>query len=292
MAEINIREGVTPDQRRNVEQSVATMIERSSRATTRARAREAERSELLKAVDSPLAKLAEQDPDAMKAIDAIRTNFRPSDDESGLRSNGRRQHLSGSMTLDVREGLEIHGTPYDFDWKWVDTDGGNFVPMSADRVAGTARIAAQVEDVQGTSSYVNAHAGVGIILRTDHEVAALGRTLRTTHNQYSIGGGPWGGHAVTEGGTELTVLENGKFVTAATDKHWHKRVSNSEVDSFDNGGFGIGDPIEVVWSMRPGNEYTLNVGAWVYAEYSNGLLGDSWARSIIDAKFIFLSLVR
>ncbi|WP_327096714.1 hypothetical protein OIE68_43610 [Nocardia vinacea] len=105
-----------------------------------------------------------------------------------------------------------------------------------------------------------------------------------------------GGHRCGEDGAVtceiLTVLENGKFVTAATDKQWHKRVSNSEVDTFDNDGFGIGNAIEVVWSMRPGNEYTLNVGAWVYAEYSNGLLGNSWAHSVIDAKLILLSVVR
>jgi len=67
-ADINFDEGITPDQRRYVEQSIATMIERSSQATAGARARETERSELFKAATAPLARLIEQDRTPRKPL--------------------------------------------------------------------------------------------------------------------------------------------------------------------------------------------------------------------------------
>jgi hypothetical protein len=289
-ADINFDEGITPDQRRYVEQSIATMIERSSQASAGARARETERSKLLKAAAAPLARLIEQDLDAAKAIDALRAKFR-SDAEAEVGSDGQGQNLAGPVSFDVRAGTEIFPIPYHFDWRWFDSGGGGFPHTSVDRNNGVVNIDVRASAIDGSTG-IRAHAGFGVILNTDREVAAIGRALRQTHDKFGVAGGPGGGHAISEGGAELTVFENGNFVTSATEKRWRKRVSNGELDSFDSGGFGTGAPIEVVWPMRRGFEYTLNVGVWVYAEYDDGLFGDSWARSVIDAKLIFLSLVR
>ncbi|MFD6065361.1 hypothetical protein [Rhodococcus wratislaviensis] len=289
--EIGFDAGVTSDQRPFVERTIASLAERHSKRVEQRRTENRERTRLLREAHAPLRELIERDPEAARAVRDLRARFQPENHDADALYGSPSHDRASPQAVEFR-GFELIGLPYGYDWKWKDTDGGSVAKLKADRASGTARIECRVSDVDGSSSYLTGHAGIGVVLTTDHEVAAAARAARSTHDMYNVGGGPWGGDATSEGGTEMTVFENGTLVDDGTDRRWRKRVSESEVASYDNGGFGLGDLIEVVWVMRPGNVYTLNVGAWVYSEYDNGLLGDSWARSTIDAKFLFIGLNR
>ncbi|MEV4374744.1 hypothetical protein AB0J71_47365 [Nonomuraea sp. NPDC049637] len=292
---ININPSLTADQRQCVEQSVAQMIARHREAITRRRADEAEQLKPLRDANKALAERLANHPDAALVLEALRTNSR----HLGGMPTGSPSLTSSScsVTIELREGLELFGLPFDFDWHWQDSDGGNFAPRSVSRETGIAKIHAGISSAEGDATWITGHAGVGVVLSTETEVAAVGRALRSTKEKALATGGNFGSDATSEGGTEITVMRGDTFVTSATDKRWRLRCSGADPGySHDNGGFGVGDPISVAWAMLPGSIYTLNVGAWVYAEAHAGfpLFTDYPGKAIcdIEANLPLVTLIR
>ncbi|MFC8383533.1 hypothetical protein [Nocardia sp. NPDC057272] len=268
------------------------MIERSSAATAHRRAGAAERTAISQALYAPLIRLAQQDPDTADTLRSAEETPVPLDEDlAHLRRTDSHGTPETMAKLDIRAGTEIFGIPYHFEWAWHDPAGGAPFEIVVDRDNGRVAIDGRAgPKIGGADDFVSARAGFGVSLQTTHEVSAMGRAYRTTDDHYSVGAG-FGGDATTEGGTDLTVFENGNFIASATDKRWRKRVSQNEVDVYSSDGFGPGATIDVFWTMRPGNTYTFNVGAWVFAERHDGL-GNTWSQSSIVANLIFMSLFR
>jgi len=293
-AHINYDDSLSAEQRADIERSVATLVERSATLTARRHALTAEQDDVLVAANGPLLALARENREVSAAIDTAREKWQ------AVKENAE---LSGAApevrTHDVADWLRfgsvadtIFQPPYHFDWSWLDSDGGHHLSWTSQKSIGAAAIDAAV-GYSGDATRLRAHAGVGVSLTTDRDVVVMGRSLRWTHHKYWVGGAIYGGNATSEGGVELTVLEDGNLLTAAADKVWRKRCSNGEVAQWDDEGFAVGAPIEVVWTMRPGRHYTFNVGAWVYVERHDGMFSaDSWARGFVSAKIGALTLFR
>jgi hypothetical protein len=88
--------------------------------------------------------------------------------------------------------------------------------------------------------------------------------------------------ATVEGGTEMTVMENGTLIRFADDKVFRERVSGFDRKHVFTDGWETGNTLEVSWQMLPGSTYEFNVGAWVYCEAQQpSLLPDTsvaWAQ--------------
>ncbi|MFD5178124.1 hypothetical protein ACFWM1_20120 [Nocardia sp. NPDC058379] len=291
--QIRYSPGFPAEHRRFVEKSIDSMIEHSSAETARRRADAAERNAITQALYAPLIRLARQDPDTADTLRKADDTPVPFDEDlvhpRDTAPHGI--HPDATATLDIRAGTEIFAIPYHFEWAWHDPAGGRPFKLVVDRDNGRVAIDGRAgPKIGGAEEFVYARAGYGVTLHTDHEVAVTGRSYRTTDDHYSVGCG-LGGSAIAEGGTDLTVFENGNFVTSAVDKRWRKRVSQNETDVYSSNGFGPGATIEVSWTMRPGNTYTFNVGAFVYAYRDDGL-GNTWSQSSIVANIIFMSIFR
>jgi hypothetical protein len=91
-----------------------------------------------------------------------------------------------------------------------------------------------------------------------------------------------GSNATTEGGTELTALEDGRLVSIASGKLWRARVSGlDESASGEDDLVIVTDPYSIRFTMFPGREYAVNVGIWVYADRTLGA-GAGAAQSILE----------
>jgi hypothetical protein len=121
----------------------------------------------------------------------------------------------------------------------------------------------------------DAHAGCGVVLRASRNHWVTARSFRRSAEQCRVFSGVTGAVALAEGGTEMTVLEGDRLLDVAQDKRFRIRLNPSfwgsgEHEEYDSHGFGTGAPIEVRWFMQAGHTYTLNVGAWVLAEWTHG----------------------
>jgi hypothetical protein len=143
--------------------------------------------------------------------------------------------------------------------------------------------------------FVDAHAGFGIFLTTDHVVTATARALRSVAHRYSLSAG-LNAAATSEGGVEFTVFEDGNFISVARDVIWRRRVSGTLFDptesaSFDSAGFDATAAMDLTWTMHPGRGYTFNVGLWAFGERHPGI-GGAGVASVIQGKVILMSLFR
>ena len=117
----------------------------------------------------------------------------------------------------------------------------------------------------GASGFIEAHAGFGLFLTTDHEVAAVGRSFKTVFYKYIGRAVGIGANATTEGGIEFTALEDGQLIASTSHKLWRSRVSTTfgdwdEEASGQEGPYAEFEPRELAFTMRPGHGYTFNVG--------------------------------
>ncbi|QYC42484.1 hypothetical protein Nocox_24405 [Nonomuraea coxensis DSM 45129] len=298
MADIRFDDSLDEDQRRCVEQSIAGLRERSRERIASRRAAQAESSKPAREANAKLVKYLEEHPDAALMFQAMRgRSLLAEDGQADAEPVLGRPTLSPVlMDVEVRENLKLFGTPFHYDWKWSDSDGGNFPRMSVSRETAVAKIDVGIRQIEGDSTWITAHAGVGVAIRVDKQVGAIGRAYRTTSEYGKVTQHGFDADATSEGGTELTVFEDGRFVTSATDKRWRIRVAGDTPNtSHSSEGFAVGELMEVTWVMRPGRTYTFNLGAWVYAEAHDGfdlfgLIRESTAVSSIDSRLLLLSL--
>ena len=177
--------------------------------------------------------------------------------------------------------------PYDFSWAWHDTNG--FAPhnLIVNRQTGGVGVDARSGQLPGgAAGFVNAHTGFGVFLHSNttktvfpHAVLNPGR-LSFAARAIGIGS-----NATSEGGFELTVFEDGQFLTAAARKLWRSRVSGSFGDPDESSSGSQGPQLfagpEFQFTIRAGHNYTFNAGIWAYSDRSTGV-GAGAVQSIME----------
>ena len=119
--QINFRDDLTqPGSRRAVERSVATLLARSAEAVAQARAAQAERAKLEAALNAPFMRLIEEDPEAIEALDTLRTRQLLDLDSTRTCYAGSSHSCSNDvLTVPLREArVLVRVPPYDFSWSW------------------------------------------------------------------------------------------------------------------------------------------------------------------------------
>jgi hypothetical protein len=258
-----------------VERSVATLAARAEARLARARAAEHELDKLAAALDAPLVALLQNDPSACQASERLRRRQLVEPEPSGDLSTGSSAPPT-TLTLSGDPVLRTLATypPYDFRWAWHDTNG--HAPYNTMLVDATARAGLDARSGLldgGASGFVAAHAGFGVVLRTDHPATRTGGAVvnqaRFSFVMRAVG---VGSNATTEGGLELTALEDGRLIASTSDRLWRKKISAGESAS---GGPGSTEyrPSALRFAMQPGRQYTFNVGIWVFTDRSTGVGG-------------------
>ncbi|WP_280347975.1 hypothetical protein [Nocardia neocaledoniensis] len=301
-AEINYDDSAPEDMRGVVEKSVDTLVRRATERAEKRRALRSRHEEFRVAEKEHYRRQIEADAESARAFDEARKRL------SSVELN---TELADPAPMDAQlvrtagmfrfgNATKIFWAPFHFDWRWSNHGGAYSLSDAAHKGSpgnnGYAGISAAVSrDV----AWLDAHAGVGVVLtvadvNSTTPVYVMGRSLRWVRNEYSVLAAPGNGDATTEGGVELTVLENGNLLTFASNKMWRMRRSNGEVDQ--GGGLGEGfqlDPsLEVLWTMKPGSVYTLNLGVWASVDCDDGIYGDSGAYGYIDSNIGALSVFK
>jgi hypothetical protein len=273
--ELTVREGATEPERRIAELSVAAMFERSNAAVAQSRAVAANIAELTESIDRPLRKLIQDDHAASDALEKLRgLQLLHGDDIEDLE-----QGTSGQLTdgpASPEQGVDTFASlnfapPYHFQWSFHN----GHAPHKQNLVLSTGAVSLDARSGHvdgGASGDVKAHCGFGVVLpRTDvesrrfpHAVINPGRFARTLK---TVG---VGSNATTEGGFDLAVFEDGRFLVLADRKLWRKRIGAGEEDAFTSPTAAITGP-ELAFTMRPGHEYSFNAGIWVYTDRTNGI---------------------
>jgi hypothetical protein len=278
-----------PEQRRTVERSVATLVARSAEAAAQARAAEAERAKLMAAFEAPYMKLIKEDPAAIKALDDLRTRqFIDLDSTNVLRGEQPLTATNDVITIPLREArASLRFPPYDFSWSWFRNEGSPPFSQLLSNTNGHVGLDARSGSLEGgASGFVEAHAGFGLVLSADHPVMVRGTSLRRMRYSFVVRAVGIGANATSEGGMELTALEDGSLLRIASDKMWRSRVSASffhpdEFASDGEGPFAVFDPRELEFPMQQGRAYTFNVGIWVFSDSSTGV-GAAAVQSFIE----------
>ena len=294
--QITFRDDLTqPEQRRVVERSVATLVARSAEAVAQARAAQAEQEKLIASLNTPFMKLIEEDPAANKALDDLRTrpyfDLEPTD---VLRREQPLTAINDAVTIPLREvaGREARllstFPPYHFSWTWFDPQGSPAFDVYRDKESGDVGFDARSgEAAGGADGFVAVHAGVGMILRTDRTQTARGTAGRRMRFSYVVEANGVDISATSEGGMEFTALEDGRLLNSAIAKQWRHRVSaglfgGHETARRTQEWFGVSEPRFLEFPMRPGHEYTFNVGIWGFTDRQRGI-GSGQAQAIIQA---------
>ncbi|WP_329117719.1 hypothetical protein [Streptomyces sp. NBC_01353] len=279
VASLNIRiafrdENASEEMREAAERTVGALVMRHMEATRRRREAEAEMAETAAAYSAPVMRLIASDPAAAQAAEVI-GSARPLD--GMMDSLGR--HMSPETAVAAAPPQARQLPPYHFSWSWHDTNGyapyNQLLGMNNGALGLDARSGSAPG---GKNGFVNAHAGFGLSLTTDHDVTARGVSFRRMRWSYKVGAYGAGGNATSEGGMEFTAFEDGNLIAATDnrlDRLWRSRVSASvfspyEVDEGAAGPYAVDVPYELHFPMKPGRGYTFNVGAWVFSDYSSG----------------------
>ncbi|WP_227984826.1 hypothetical protein [Nocardia spumae] len=276
--DVNYSDDLSDDMRREIDKSIAALIDRSNRAAERRRAVQQERVLLREAKKDSFRKLFGSDGQAAYTSHTTAKEQSAKSESLELPIPPAIDSDELSKAAALRFGLvtKLFQPPFYFDWKWDNSHGTYGLSYTSDK-SGVAAINAEVKE---DGAFINAHAGVGVALTTEtlgssNDVYVLGRALTWTNRSWFCLAGLQGGDATTEGGTELTVLSDGELITSKPETIWRSRLSDGEYDQFydPEGPFEVGNPYEVLWTMHPGKVYTFNLGAWVYVECNEGIFG-------------------
>jgi hypothetical protein len=172
--------------------------------------------------------------------------------------------------------------PYDFSWSWHDQNGHAPFGMIVNRPDGNVGLDARSGSFEGgASGFVNAHAGFGVFLSSDTTAQKFPHAVlnpgRFSHTMRAVG---IGSNATSEGGFEITVFEDGHFLTGASRQLWRRRISAGESTSGGEPDHVITGP-ELDFTIRAGHGYTFNAGIWVFSDRSSGI-GAAAAQSLLQ----------
>jgi hypothetical protein len=289
---VDLDADIAADERERIEQSVAAMAGHSVELRERQREVDAHAGALDAAIMAPLTKLLEADSAAREeissAIAQVQRDAERFQPERLAFPNVRGQDLLFDLAAGG-SGLQVFGTPFHFAWHWDSGSPPAGLPL-LDRPTGSIGVNRRT----GTTGnrQLSQHAGFGVSLSTDRARTVTARSSRRTSFWYNVGSTYPGGAATVEGGTEMTVIENGTLIRFKDDRVFRKRVSANEHAYVPADGFGTGNTIEMTWTMIPGSTYTFNVGAWVWCENQQpSLFADtSFATADVQAKVLALTL--
>jgi hypothetical protein len=185
--------------------------------------------------------------------------------------------------------LQVFGTPFHFAWHWETGSSPADLPL-LDRPTGSIGVNRSTGFTGNRQ--LSQHAGFGVSLSTDRTKTVTARSSRQTSFGYGVGSQFADAAATVEGGTEMTVIENGTLIRSKEDKVFRKRVSGNEQVVVQPDGFATGTPIEMSWTMIPGSTYTFNVGAWVWcANQQPSVFPDtSYAVADVQARVLALTI--
>ena len=284
--QISFHESITdPDLRQLTTQSIDALVARSVASTKRAREKDAELAELTDAINAPIARIIQSDPQAVSALEELRKRSLSEADVDTFYSDAS----SGATTVPNRGDLGpltfAGRPPYDFSWSWHDTNGGRPFDMRMNPSNGYVGLIARSGSVDGGfSGFVNAHAGYGVNLRTDHpRTVSFGGQIESAHRAHNLMAHGAGSNATSEGGIECTALENGRLIMSSSFKWWRKRISINETADGREGPIQIDVPKTDprTFTMQPGRNYTFNIGLWVFSDRTPGV-GVAAVNSVLE----------
>ncbi|MEU6981554.1 MULTISPECIES: hypothetical protein [unclassified Streptomyces] len=278
--QISFHDDMPEADRRDAERSVASLVEHSLARTARERAAEAELAELTDAMEAPLTRLVQQDAAAARAAEALAAtevlHLRESD---ALREDGA-SYFPPHIRTDVRSVGFV--PPYDFSWAWH--DGAGFPPHNRilNRSTGEVGLDARSGSLpDGVSGLVAAHAGFGVVLPTTNPGQKFPHAvLNPGRYAFALKTVGVGSNATSEGGFELTVFEDGRFLVGAGTQLWRSRISAGEESRGGDGPRPMTGP-ELQFTMVPGRSYVFNAGIWVVTDRSTGI-GAAAAQSLLQ----------
>jgi hypothetical protein len=287
---ILFHESVTdPDLRQLTRQSIDTLIARSVGSIKRARENDAALTKLTDAINAPIARLIQNDPQAVSALEELRKRSLSEADADTFYSDASSDVATGGITISNRGDLRPRAfagrPPYDFSWSWHDLNGGGPFDMRMNPSSGYVGLIARSGSVDGGfSGFVNAHAGYGIHLRTDHpRTVSFGAQIESAHRAHNMMAHGASSSATSEGGIECTALENGRLIMSSSFKWWRKRISINETADDREGPIHIDVPKSDprTFTMQPGRDYTFNIGLWVFSDRTPGI-GVAGVNAVIE----------
>jgi hypothetical protein len=251
----------------------------------------AEEDKLLDAITAPLAKLMQADPAAAAAIE--RLSKRRVEAEDSLRPEGS-SGIARDLVIPVSptdNAVEVRLAPYDFAWRWHDTGGAAPHSQIGDQ-RGLLGVDARAGGLMpgGADRRVNAHIGVGCIVRLDRPTVVELFATRDSLHSFIVGSRGVGANATSEGGLETTFFGGGQLLMAGTLPLWRRRVSGFE-EARDRTNWTRGVyPNGMGGRFDPG-DYAYNVGIWAFADYSSGV-GSAGVQSICQSNILDMRIHR
>ena len=282
-------ETLTSAQRGLAEQSIAFSIKRSQEAANSARAKMVEDDELRDALAAPLAKLIQADPEAAAALEKL--GKRQIELQDSLRPDVTPLPTPDQtfLTIPIDRSLVYRRAPYDFAWNWHDTGGAPpFTQLGAPD--GDLRLEARAGSVPGGADRrVDAHIGVGCIVRIDRPSAIDLYATRDSRHSFHMESRGVGSNATSEGGLEVSFIKGGtQVLMGGTLPLWRRRVSGFE-EARDNTNFSQGSyPNGLGGRVDPG-EYAYNVGIRVSVDYSPGV-GAAAVQAIVQSNILNMQI--
>jgi hypothetical protein len=269
---VNFDSETDVDKQESIKQSIEALRDRAHQlnsvrratdmAVARATARPAERRTVEIVADEALIK------EANDALVLEQTTFLDAMTLDVTRpSNGQVPNLGGVFANAASGGVEVFAIPFHYDWRWA--VGSVVIDNTPDRPTGRIRASAWGR------RRCDAHAGFGVTVHSDRDHWMTARSLRRSSESCRVKSGATGAVALSEGGTEMTVMEGSTLLQVGQDKRFRVRKnpgfwSDPEEGSYDSGGFGVGNPIELTWFGLAGHNYQVNAGAWAFAEWTSG----------------------
>ena len=294
--QILFHESVTdPDLRQLTIQSIDTLVARSFASTKRAREKDAELAQLTDAINAPIERIIQGDPQAVSALEELRKRSLSGADVDTFFSYASLDATAGGITVPNRGDLGPRTfagrPPYDFSWSWHDPNGGRPFDMRMNPSIGYVGLIARSGSVDGGfSGFVNAHAGYGVNLRTDQpRTVSFGGQIESAHRTHNMMAHGAGSNATTEGGIECTALENGRLIMSSSFKWWRKRISINETADDREGPIHIDVPKTDprTFTMQPGRSYTFNIGLWVFSDRTPGV-GVAAANAVLEGNIALM----
>lgn len=263
---LDVRDDATDEQRQLALQSVESIIARHADAGARRRSDGDRRAALEDAVNAPLVKLVTDDPQARAALDEL----------NGRDLLGEEDVVDLDPTVpqtDDDAALESFSVGPPFDFAWSFHENGGYAPHNVilNRNNGQVGLDARSGSVpNGKSGWVKAHCGFGIFLPQSSGTKYPHAVLNPGEWSYTVGASGISANATAEGGFDLAIFEEGRYVTGAGIKLWRKRVSSGESDQGVRPKHLITGP-ELQFNMNPGRQYTFNAGIWAFSDRTNGI---------------------
>ena len=304
--QISFREDLPEPEREVATHSVATLVSRAEERFARFRSIAAEQSQLRSAINAPLQRIVEQDPEARRAFDTLRhqdlihREGMPELDPEPL------PVMSGHFTMPFNPFnfpttaevaalrpriLDVRVPPYDFEFSFF--SGNPAFQQLLSKETGHVGLQARSGSIDGgASGFVRAHAGFGVVFTTAHASMARGRSFRRMRYTYAVNAIGIGGNATSEGGMDFGAFEDGRLLGTVSSTLWHRRVSSDDdLEQEDVGPFAVTDPDELAFPVEPGHLYAFPVGIWVFSDREPGW-GVAAAFSMLQGKVFAISIDR